>query len=81
MAFAQDALASFNEYWTYHKSIPVDVFPNHNNPDELHIAEEIYIDFFASNSNPSTASIIGLVKLPPSAFAGLSAINLELPQA
>ncbi len=37
---AQDALASFNEYWTYHKSIPVDVFPNHNNPDELHILDK-----------------------------------------
>lgn len=32
---AQDALGSFEEYWAYHKSIPVDVFPNHNNPKEL----------------------------------------------
>lgn len=32
---AQDALGSFDEYWSYHKSIPVDVFPNHNNPKEL----------------------------------------------
>lgn len=32
---AQDALVSFNEYWNFHKSIPVDVFPNHNNPQEL----------------------------------------------
>lgn len=32
---AQDALGSFDEYWAYHKSIPVDVFPNHNNPQEL----------------------------------------------
>lgn len=32
---AQDALGSFDEYFSYHKSIPVDVFPNHNNPKEL----------------------------------------------
>ncbi len=32
---AQDALGSFEEYFSYHKSIPVDVFPNHNNPKEL----------------------------------------------
>lgn len=32
---AQDALGSFDEYFSYHKSIPVDVFPNHNNPNEL----------------------------------------------
>lgn len=32
---AEDALQSFNEYWNYHKSIPVDVFPDKNNPDEL----------------------------------------------
>ena len=32
---AQDALNSFNEYYNYHKSIPVDVFPNHNKPEEL----------------------------------------------
>ena len=32
---AQDALGSFDEYFNYHKSIPVDVFPNHNNPKEL----------------------------------------------
>ncbi len=32
---ASDAQASFNEYWSYHKSIPVDVFPNHKDPNEL----------------------------------------------
>ena len=32
---AQDALGSFDEYFSYHKSIPVDVFPNHNKPKEL----------------------------------------------
>lgn len=37
---AQDALGSFNEYWHYHKSIPVDVFPNHNNPEELNILDK-----------------------------------------
>ena len=37
---AQDALDSFNEYWNYHKSIPVDVFPNHNNPEELNILDK-----------------------------------------
>lgn len=31
----EDALISFNEYWDYHKSIPVDVFPKHNDPNEL----------------------------------------------
>lgn len=37
---AQDAISSFNEYWDYHKSIPVDVFPNHNNPEELNILDK-----------------------------------------
>lgn len=37
---AQDALNSFSEYWNYHKSIPVDVFPNHNNPKELDILDK-----------------------------------------
>lgn len=36
---AQDALGSFDEYWNYHKSIPVDVFPNLNNPEELEILD------------------------------------------
>lgn len=41
---AQDALMSFNEYWHYHKSIPVDVFPNHNNPDELNVLDKEIIE-------------------------------------
>ena len=36
----ENALGSFDEYWNYHKSIPVDVFPNLNNPEELEILDK-----------------------------------------
>lgn len=42
---AQDAKASFNEYWDYHKSIPVDVFPNKDTPQELEELDKLR-DFY-----------------------------------
>ncbi len=41
---ASDAFDSFNEYWNYHKSIPVDVFPAHNNPEELTRLDKEIVD-------------------------------------
>lgn len=31
-----DAVKSFNEYWSYHRSIPVSVFPNRDKPEDLY---------------------------------------------
>ena len=42
---AQDAKESFNKYWDYHKSIPVDVFPDKNSPEELDELEKLK-DFY-----------------------------------
>lgn len=32
---AQDAVKSFNEYWNYHRSIPVSFFPKRDKPEDL----------------------------------------------